>query len=247
MEIKDYLKNDREELPEWIKDYQAGQPFDIKEFMSHRVLYYPGPSFEAQPIRTFNNAHFLHTYVYADYGVTRESFLEKIQKDEAFRGYKLIDLKELSEKDLVPNGWSQHVMPTRPYSGFSEPARKDPFCYLCVLDRIPEYDDTHGAERFVLMYLAADGFATYDALFANSGKAPTILVMQDHGFGGNYDQYDKGHLLNEIAEKSHVFPEYILCAEESTLWNGYKEIPGVDFVRGGWAGFKRQLCKREGA
>ena len=62
------------------------------------------------------------------------------------------------------------------------------------MERKPEYDEAHGPKRLAIIFLFADGIASYDALFCQSRNKcePFGVLLQDHGFGGNYDKFGMG-------------------------------------------------------
>ena len=65
-----------------------------------------------------------------------------------------------------------------------------------------------------------------------SGRAPFGVLIQDHGFGGNYDRFGPGGLLEQIALGVEARPE-LLLAPSGSAWNGYDAIEGVDPDVGG--------------
>ena len=47
-------------------------------------------------------------------------------------------------------------------------------------------------------------FATYYQLFVREySKAPWQFCLQDHGFGGNYNRFGKGGILDAIIRKNN--------------------------------------------
>ena len=59
---------------------------------------------------------------------------------------------------------------------------------------------------------------------------PWIFLLQDHGFGGNYDQFGEGGLLDAIITKNGFRPQHVICADNTHIWDGYKEtgLPPID-------------------
>ena len=87
--------------------------------------------------------------------------------------------------------------------------------------------------------------ATYDAVFANGNMTPPLaVVLQDHGFGENYDRFGKGGLLEKIAAESGIYPKLLLTAANTETWDGYTPLaaPGV---LGGMHRHERRLFIRE--
>ena len=107
--------------------------------------------------------------------------------DPGFRGYEVEHEEEVGESVLRPDGWTPHVDPSELNERANRFARARPFGLLVVLRRDAEHDDAHGPERFAVLFIGGDGHATYDALLCqNDGTpAPYMVVVQDHGFGGN--------------------------------------------------------------
>ena len=98
-----------------------------------------------------------------------------------------------------------------------------PYGFIEIFGRTRDYDDSHGAARFAVLFLAADGHATYDALFCqgNGLAPPQYMVLQDHGFGGNYSPFGARGLTHRIAKACGAFPEFMLKAESTEIWRGY--------------------------
>lgn len=239
--MENYLIQLKEECPQLLIDHQPGQHIDIQEILKERILYYPGSGFDGQPIKTFNIAHAVHVYLYVDYLLTMEE-LKRVLSLDGFRGYHLLDTQRISETDLAPHGWRPHVEIQR-HTIFNRTA---PYCFMNIYERDADYDDSHGGLRFAVIFLCADGHATYDAIFANyfHEKAPFVVVLQDHGFGGNYSRFGNGGLMHKVAKTANVFPEYLLVADDTDCWEHYHKVSTKSVV-GGMHHNSRHLYQRD--
>ena len=231
MRFKDYLK--KEETPSWIENHKKGDPFSIAKVLDSKVLYYGGADIDGVPISIINKTHAVHTYIYVDYGTKAGERIKVLSKEEAFRGYRLFDMRHLAEKELSPHGWTPHIRlepeEIRDLKIFAE-AAKEPFALLAIFEREEGYDDSHGAKRFALIYIGGDSIATYDALFINNHKAPYILFLRDHGFGGNYANpaFGKGGPVDGLVKRYGPYPEIIFTDQENRLWDGYSKIKELE-------------------
>jgi len=234
MNVKDYLIDKKENVPEWLNNYKLGDKLDFNEILyKHRLVYYPGAYIDGQGVRTFNQCHYAHTFLYVDYGPSKEETREHLCENEAFKGYKLLDLREVSAKDLGGTHFVPHFTPNQEQISWVKGwAKHAPYCYLAIYERLPEYSDEHGASRFALLYLYADGIATYDALFANHNKAPEVIIIEDHGFGGNYDMFGNDGALRKIAKATNTFPHYMMVMHELN-WEEYNIVSGLNPEIGG--------------
>ena len=246
--IAQYLNNYKEEMPQWLKDYQPGQRVAFSDFINSRCLYYPGSGYDGQPVMTFNQSHCVHCYVYVDYGFEKCILNGQLNdRYHSFKGYHSIGRVEYSESDLMPKHFVPTLLPG--YTPRRDPmtfVHGRPFCFLEIMERDEQYDDSHGAKRFAVLFLFADGIATYQAFFTPKGlgKTPYVLILQDHGFGGNYDLFGKGGLMERIAEDGSGHPEWALVADNTRVWEGYDEIADLEPVDLGGRTHVRKLFRK---
>jgi len=224
MTIYDYLRDFQEEVPLWLQLFKPGDLFPREAFFSSRVVYYPGYGNDGQPVKLFASTHSAHCFVYVDYHVGREQIEEELDQ-RGFRGYHTLSRLYIQLEELIPYGWLPHILPGefRRARFILPPAQ--PFALLEVLERDENLDDTHGAWRFAVLFMGADGFAAYDALFCQrySPSPPFAVVVQDHGFGGNWDKFGRGGLLEKIAQRANSFPEMLLVGGTEP-WEGYEFV-----------------------
>ena len=229
-DIYTYLKDYREEEPEWIARYLRGEKITFKDIMSSRVGYYPGSGYDGSLIKEGNKSHSVHSFLYVDY-IKRKELKEQIAKEDSFNGYHPIGQIEWQESDLMPNGQYPLDMKIEPLH--AEPnsfVRKGeiPYCFSVIMERNEEKDDAWGAAHFVVTFLFADGIATYYQLFCMEyKKAPWIFLLQDYGWGGNYDKFGAGGILDRIIQRNHCYPTFVLCAGNTRIWRGYEKIEEV--------------------
>ena len=231
MTTKEYLEQYREDIPEWLKVYQSGQSRSLVDFLQSRVVYYPGSGIDGDPVEVFGASHSAHCFVYADYWLSEDDIKLELHT-RGFKGYNILDEVSFSIHEVmsaIPRRES-FLTPDElraAAAGVAERRRTihpDPYALLAILERKSGFDDDHGPERFAVLFLGADGFATYEALFANK-NAPKFfgLVVQDHGFGGNYDHFGRGGLLEKIMVRSGAYPHFILT-EYPRSYDGYANV-----------------------
>lgn len=221
----------------------------LDAFWQSRTVYYPGFGSDGHPVKFFNSNHLAKCFVYADYLVDEEEVCADLDNPAIaysghFRGYHSVERIRLSAADLAPVGWRPHA--PSPRSHWARP-RIRPYALLERLKRDAGLDDSHGALSLSILFLGADGHASYDALFCQDGRqrAPYAVVLQDHGFGGNYDRFGRGGLMERIAITTGVFPKYLLVAENTRPWDGYVRVPGMEGSRGGLHSELRHLYQRD--
>ena len=242
-----YLKQFKEEIPEWLEKYTPGDSITFDMVMSGRTGYYPGSGNDGNLVSVANKAHCVHSYLYVDYGVENEK-LTKWLEENSFRGYHSLGRVTWTEQDIMPNG--QFPLTTN-YRTRLEPRkfiddRIKPYCFTEIFERDYDMGDEWGANRFAITFLFADGIATYYQLYVRQyKKAPWIFLLQDHGFGGNYEKFGKGGLLDAIIKESTIRPYYVICDLHTEIWNGYEKLENTDSTFGGMHHSERRLFKRE--
>lgn len=210
--------------------------FSRSDFFTGRTVYYPGSGFDGDPVKLCSRAHAAHAFVYADYGVEWPEIARQIADPETgFRGYAIEREEPVAEAALRPGGWVAHATVKPEAYGF---ASARPFARLVVLRREDTYDDTYGLRRFAVLFVGGDGFATFDALYCQGDgtPAPYLVASKDHGFGGNYDCFGAGGLLERLAVHAAERPRYLLVYDRAP-WAGYGNTGAEPY--GGWSLFER--------
>ena len=235
MTTKEYLEQYREDVPEWLKAYQRGKARPLADFLGSRIVYYPGSRTDGDPVEVFGASHSAHCFVYADYMLSKEELLEELHT-RGFWGYNVLDEVSFSEAEVmraIP--WRRHFLSeeemrsaangTANMREFNHP---DPYALLVVLERKANFGDDHGPKRLAILFLGADGIASFEAIFANGNATQFFgFLLQDHGFGGNYDHFGRGGLLEKIMTRSKVFPRFVLTAHDR-LYDGYAKVEWAD-------------------
>ena len=235
MTTKEYLKQYREDIPEWLKAYQRGKSRSLADFLKSRIVYYPGSGIDGDPVEVFGASHSAHCFVYADYWLPKDE-LSKELHTHGFRGYDILDEVSFSECEVMAAiPWRRHFLSEEEMRAAANGTAKmrqvnhpSPYTLLAILERKPNFGDDHGPERLAILFLGADGIATYEAIFAN-GNAPQFFgfLLQDHGWGGNYDRFGRGGLLEKIMTRSKVFPHFVLTVHDR-LYDGYARVEWAD-------------------
>ena len=236
MTLHDYLRQLGECMPAWLEQFNNGKAFPRQQFFASRIVYYPGSGTDGHPVKLFGSTNSAHCFVYADYGVEQNAVKTELEHPtHRFRGYQTLARLDLTELDLLPRGWTPHIDSPEVAQDRYRVVTARPFGFLEVLEREQEFDDNHAPCRLAILFLGADGIAAYDALFCqrDSVSPPFAVVVQDHGFGGNYDRFGRGGLLEHVARGCNVIPKWLLVAENSDSWDGFLRVPGVDGDAGG--------------
>ena len=116
------------------------------------------------------------------------------------------------------------------------------YCFTEIFERDENRDEEWGANRFAGTFLYADAIQSFFQIFVKQyKKAPWIVLLQDHSFGDNYDRFGEGGLLDAIITKENVRPKFVICAKNTNIWHGYKEIADVECTYGGMHHSQRSL------
>jgi hypothetical protein len=207
-------------MPAWLRTTTGATMLD-GDFPLATILrdsvYYPSSGFDANPVVHLGGA--LYSFIYVDYGYQRERVHEVLM--EAFPGYRVIGIRPVSEKELVPNGWR----PDPPRYQDENPPRaslETRFCDWMIFERRTEEADIRGPQRFSLLYLCAEGAAAFQALYTENRAFPRAVAVIQPGeaFGGNWTRFwdPEGILARSVLGNPHGTPEFLL----SGGWFGWR-------------------------
>ena len=270
MEQLDYLYNNyREPTPDWLMAIDGDSEIPWKQFFESRTVFYPGAGLDPHTVNAFGGSHSAHCFINVDYldrkasieFKTRErSFSERdLATDEAIRqaheccdlsrplfpDYTLIYSRSLSEGEFF-------AMFDNPYSYRRDPDLKrfdarsgfdkyGHFVKFYVFERNAECANPRAVERFALLYLGADAFPVFNAVYVQGHANLFATLIEDYGFGCQYERFGNRQLLHEMAKKANVFPEFILSERPYCVWKHYAPFEGMELSGCGTRG--RWLCK----
>ena len=225
MTVYDYLKKDKEPIPRWLLEIKEGDPFPYQDFFASRIVYYPGSYTDGHAVKVFGSTHSAHSFVYVDY-MLKQNELEAEIIRHPFKGYVNLFKIQITSYDLAPNGWIPSISPSQQRPGHLANRRNTAYSFLQILERENHLTEAHGPKRLAVVFLFADGIASYDALFCqkNAHRNPFAVLIHDHGFGGNYDKFGQHGLMNRIADQNRVIPKYLLVAENSQPWSTHFQL-----------------------
>ena len=245
-----YLRELGTDVPAWLSRFSAETGFKRDEFFSGRVVVYPGAGTDGHPVRVFGSAHAAHSFVYVDYHLSEEQLRQELaSRAGGFRGYECLAVESVTEQQLCPEGWTQHYTPPVQVGAQSSSRGRgstEPYALFVVLERSEDFTDEHGPARLALLYIGGDGHATFDALFCQeSGPAnPFAVLLQDHGFGGDYSSWGGAGVMARLARRHKAEPRFLLVAEGTRPWRGFVEVPGLRPDGGGMYQTPRRLFQR---
>lgn len=252
MIVEEYLRlHHKSPMPDWLRAFEFENPvFDAEAFFSSRVVYYPGAYTDGHPVKVFGGSHSAHCFVMVDYWLGEQELDFSLSNQEGahpFMGYEVQVKIAVGNAELVrhsnPSDLAKYFI-----DGIPVPKavgwQKENYSYLMILGRRPAFTDDHGPERLALLFLASDAHVTYEALFCQEGQSPPFgMLLQDHGWGGNYSRFDKGNMFR-YAARAMSFPTFILTTNDDTsVWPGYEQIPDVEYSIGGMHQNRRFLFK----
>lgn len=232
---------------EWLMGDMNDLVFDANAFFSQPVVYYPGAGTDGQAVKLFNQAGVCHHYLYVDYGYERESLLSTIREGvDGFLGYDPIAFIEVTKHQLAPHGFSPSVRVDPVKARWF--VRQDivPFATMVVFQRQAGLTSEHGASRFAVLFLCADGIATFDALFCarlGAYPVPLAILLEDYGFGGQYEPFGAGWHMEELASTQGKYPRFLLVGRAKP-WTCYSPVENVFADIGGMHSRARALYKR---
>jgi hypothetical protein len=213
----------RIETPAWLANLTA-EAIKHDQFPLHELLknslYYPSCGFDADPIRHFGGNIF--SFVYVDYGHTKEAFLDAMH----FGGYNIVATRFVSKSELYPTG----CQPLTLSRIDGDPQRyrdhiKEPFCVWAVFQLRSDSQLTGAPFRFSLLFVCADGVATFQGLYNANLIAPKVVAVIQPGesFGFNWTNFsDSEQIFARVVQENPAGqPEMLLYGGIRRDWSAY--------------------------
>ena len=179
--------------------------------LTNGLLYYPGAGTDYGPLCLFATNTRLSGVVYTDYGIGSEEaerFLAGIPE------WNLDHMDKLEPSYIGKETWDEfwpELTRSRLYRN-----SMSAYCRRSHLSNV-------SGRSLQLIYLATEAVKTY-SIMIESGIVPTAMVLQDHGFDGNWTHFRPGGALHEAAIQLDAFPHLLFVGDNSTPWPGYEQV-----------------------
>lgn len=204
-----------------------------------KVLYYPGAFEDFGLIEFFLNNSSIDTFIYTDYTPDKidiQSGLNSFIKHSFLRHPMRLEPAFFNKKN-----WDEFWSDDEDSKFFGHPNNAKAYKYDLESDN---------GKLFTLIYLFTDAIETYKIICENN-FIPDVIVLQDHGTGGNYSYFGGAQGDEKVPSKLYNYaephlPEYIFMEPESntTIWPGYEIITNQIELKGPMHKNKRALYKR---
>ena len=175
-------------------------------------LHYPGAGTDCGPFELFARHSTVSVFVYCDYAITKEGALTFLKDLPGFRAKAM---HELSPMQFGTSDWAS-FWPSSQEFGISQ-GPETAFAIAATLV-------SESGRRVFFVYLRTEGSQSIVPL-VNSGFRPTVVVLQDHGFGGNWGQNRFGgedSLLYRNLLITESRPRLLFVAENTDPWPGFE-------------------------
>lgn len=175
------------------------------------VLFYPGCGADLSPLTHFAQKTALKAVVYVDYLIRVPAVKAMVHKACQQLGWSAPGgFQGLKASDFGVRAWSDFWHESDRSMVFADPANATGF--QC------DIPCPSGSIRFV--FLRTEGHQTYENLL-RTPLQPDIVVLQDHGFGGNWQPFGGVSDMFCAAESFDCFPSKLFVAEGTQPWPRY--------------------------
>ena len=213
------------------------------------TFFYPGAYDDFGMIETFVENTTIDCFIFMDYIDQRFDFQRVSQ---CLPNYQIRRSRELTPRNFGVDSWGDFWHEHPESRDFGHPENAYAYLHECISPK--------SGKKFKLYYLGTDAIKTYEVLF-RSGIIPDIILIQDHGFGGQWRQFkvypdteygaaDESLLYSSVMNLGRP-PRYLFAQhwdeefETPAPWPGYVQVTAPVALGGDMHGFKRALYKRD--
>jgi hypothetical protein len=215
-------------MPEWLMALNfEDDRLPIAEILQGSV-FYPASGMHGLPVKSFSG--YAHSFVYADWNISQDLLTRHL---DTFKGYKLAHSRSVCQADLCFKPF-QPILPDPSDGDIARQHIRDdfsPYALWTVFDRLPEFTEVHGPERFSLLFVGGDGVATFQSLYYSNQCAPSVVVLiRCDGFSGNWTSFfnPKKIFARSVMNNLYGAPEYIFCDNDfnwpCSPWPWYSKL-----------------------
>lgn len=215
--VDEVLRLDREDFPQWLGDAGEFDEQTVNDFLSSRVVYYPGAGTDGRALAMFGHTHSAHCFVHIDLSTSAEEVLMMLQPGarEAVNGYSPLHHRVLGERQLV------ELLDLDMNHPFDQDPQLQPGLWV-ILQRDEQLNDQHGPKRLALFHVQAEAVWFCGNMWGRSSAFAVLLQNHADGtmkirFGGRSELFN---LTEELMDKT----KYLLVGHNTRPWPGYEAV-----------------------
>jgi len=198
---------------------------------SRGVLYYPGCGSDYGPLRLFVENGAIKTAIYTDYTIESPPLGKLFEKEN---GWKHTLVEKLTCENLQAESWVDFWPNNSSSRRFASPHRARAF-------QTKFQSPNDASIQFI--FCKTEGVQTLPCLI-RAGLTPTIIVLQDHGFGCNWTSFGGNNQMYHLAQHMDALPELLFVARNTIPWTGYARVSEYVFYEGQMHHHKRALYRK---
>ena len=216
----------RHATPSWLLELgSTNVQFPIANILQGSV-FYPASGLDGRAVKYL--AGFSHSFVYADCNVPLEVLTRNL---DTFKGYRVYLSRSVRQEELCFDPF-RAILPTLS-DGDPDYLHVEitflPYALWAVYERLPDFGEAHGPERFSLLFVGGEGAATFQALYHSNQCAPSVIVLiKCDAFTGNWTQFfdPKKIFARSVLQNPEGLPDYLFFCDHSRTpaWPGYSRL-----------------------
>jgi hypothetical protein len=217
--------------------------FNLKDILEDSV-FYPAAGIDASDIECLSNQYC--SFIHVDYSTPRDVVEPGMKHHFEGVGYDLIGLKQVSEKELTPNGFTprnfainEHERSRLEMEFINDRFRCrnfTPFALWAVYELNPlKTGKSQGkSNRFSLLHIGGEACATFEAIYISNKINPRCIsiISPGEGFGDNWTIFRDPNfrlyqnLLFNTVNNNAIMPDALLTNmalsdNEDCFWPDY--------------------------
>lgn len=173
----------------------------------HGVLFYPGAGTDWGPLTLFGSHRQITKAICVDYAIREDEARAALSR---LQGWRTTAMEALTPDYLGISRWEESWPGDPAAQRFAQPSNA--FGFVCSV--------AGEAGTVELVFLATEATRTYSLLLERSIR-PSVIVLQDHGFGLNWARFGGASPLYEASRPPEMLPAHLLVAENTLPWPGY--------------------------
>lgn len=199
------------------------------------LLYYPGSYTDTGPMKLFYEFGEVNRFLHADYLAMKGEALGTTQWLWEKYERKVTDLGlETFGAGSWEDFWDPQIRERRRDNiqkshGVRQEVRTGP-----------------AGEQVDFIFLHVDAIGAWKHL-VRAGYKPDVVVLQDHGFGGNWGHFGGEREFYRAVQQAGHWPEYLLVADNTRPWPGYRAMSSSGHQAGQMHGHHRAIYRRDGS